>query len=164
MTTKHIQLLIGKQQVLKFHNPVCENVNYLLGDFEQDVISVSKSGMVYEFEVKISRSDFKADAKKRKHIYYPENITQSPNYFSYVCPEGLISPDEINKGVGLYYATEDKLLEIVKPKIRHKNVFDKNKIMDKICKVMSERTFLGCCRMTYINNGIKERNKNRKQL
>lgn len=46
--TKHIQKLVGRMQVLKFHSPVCENVKYLINDFELDVVSVSKSGMLYE--------------------------------------------------------------------------------------------------------------------
>ena len=39
---------------------------------ECDVISISKSNYIYEYEVKISRSDFKADFKKPKHTLINE--------------------------------------------------------------------------------------------
>lgn len=161
MTTKEIQKLIGIRQVMKSHNPVCENVKYLFSDFELDVLSMSKSGMLYEYEVKISHSDFKADAKKRKHEYYRNHPNNSPNYFSYVCPKDLISKNEIGESVGLYYVENGELVEIQKPKILHKQLMDKVNIMEKICRVMAERTFLGCCRLTFENNKIRERNLER---
>lgn len=151
MTTKEIQAIVGRTQVLKFHNPVCENVKYLINDFELDVISISKSGMLYEFEVKISRGDFKADLKKRKHFFYTQVPERGPNYFSYVCPDGLIKKSEIGSGIGLYYAKDGELIEIQAPKRLHKIIHDKEKILEKVCRVMSERHFLGSCRMTFEN-------------
>jgi len=157
MTTKDIQKAIGKMQVLKFHTPVCENVKYLIGDFELDVVSISKSGMLYEFEVKISRSDFMADKKKRKHIFYTERPDRSPNYFSYACPKDLIKPSEIGSGVGLYYIDGEDVIEIQSPKRRHKIIHDINEISKKICRINSERQFLGGCRMTYDNKESDKR-------
>jgi len=152
MTTKEIQKAIGKMQVLKFHSPVCENVKYLISDFELDVISISKSGMLYEFEVKISRSDFTADKKKKKHSFYAHIAPdRSPNYFSYACPKDLIKPSEIGSGVGLYYVDGEDVIEIQSPKRRHKILHDRDKILEKICRINSERQFLGGCRMTYNN-------------
>lgn len=151
MNTKEIQKLIGKMQVLKFHSPVCENVKYLINDFELDVISYSKSGMLYEFEVKISRGDFKADLKKRKHLFYIHLPEKGPNYFSYVCPRNLIKQSEIGTGVGLYYVDNDEVIEIQAPKRLHKIIHDKVKILEKICRVNSERQFLGSCRLTFEN-------------
>lgn len=62
MSTKEIQQAICKHQVLKYHPIVCENISPNM--YEHDVLSVSKSGYTYEFEVKISRQDFLKDAKK----------------------------------------------------------------------------------------------------
>jgi hypothetical protein len=149
--TKDIQILVGKMQVLKFHSPVCENVKYLINDFELDVISYSKSGMLYEFEVKISRGDFKADLKKRKHKFYSQLPERGPNYFSYVCPKDLIKQSEVGTGVGLYYIDNDEVIEIQAPKRLHKIIHDKVKILEKICRVNSERQFLGSCRLTFEN-------------
>lgn len=68
MTTDEIQKLICKDEVLKGNLP-CENIS---ANFcgEADVLSILKSGYVKEFEVKISRSDFKNDAKKDKWKFY----------------------------------------------------------------------------------------------
>lgn len=159
MTTKEIQKLIGIRQVIKFHNPVCENVKYLFNDEEIDVLSVSSSGMLYEFEVKISRSDFLSDKKKKKHNYYFYHPNNSPNYFSYVCPKDLIQLNEINESFGLYYVNNRELIEIRKPKIRHRNIYDIKRIMEKVCRVYAERTFLGMCRLTLKNKEIREKNK-----
>jgi hypothetical protein len=52
MTAKEIQALVGVRQVLLGHNPVCENINPF-GVCEMDVLSLSRSGLLYEFEVKI---------------------------------------------------------------------------------------------------------------
>jgi hypothetical protein len=38
-------------------------------DWESDIFCVSKSGYVVEYEIKISRGDFKADLKKEKHLH-----------------------------------------------------------------------------------------------
>lgn len=154
MNTKEIQKLICINQVMKYHNPVCENVKFLFSDFELDVLSVSKVGMVYEFEVKISRGDFKADAKKRKHQFYQSHINNSPNYFSYVCPKDLISKNEIAQNVGLYYIIDNELVEIQSPKRRHNTILDKTKIMEKVCRVTSERNYLGACRLTFENKKL----------
>jgi len=151
MGTKEIQKAIGRMQVLKFHSPVCENVKYLINDFELDVMSVSKSGMLYEFEVKISRSDFLADKKKRKHEFYKIFPEYQPNYFSYACTKDLIKLNEISSSVGLYYVDENGVTEIQAPKRIHKKLHDRTKILEKICRITSERLFLGGCRMTYNN-------------
>lgn len=161
--TKQIQMLVGRMQVMKFHNPVCENVSHLLPYSELDVVSISKSGMMYEFEVKISRSDFLADKKKKKHAAYsllPESLGNSrcPNYFSYVCPNGLIKPEEIAAHTGLYYVDGEKVIEIKKPKIMQQFIHNKKEIIEKISRVYSERHFLGMCRLTLLNKQIRERN------
>lgn len=39
-------------------------------NWESDYFSVTKAGLLIEVEVKISRSDFFADFKKRKHLFY----------------------------------------------------------------------------------------------
>ena len=161
--TKTIQLAVGKMQVLKHHPIVCENISHLL-NHEIDVMSFSKGDMMYEFEVKVTRGDFLADSKKRKWDEMYNSIEQyNPNYFSYVCPVGLINVDELKEGMGLYYYGEEsaELWEAKKPKRIHKLKHERMKILEKVSRVNSERQFLGCCRLTYNNNLIKERNANR---
>lgn len=174
MTTAHLQKVIGRMQVLKFHTPVCENVKYLFSDdFERDVISVSKSGMVCEFEIKTSRSDFKADLKKIKRYYtvadgnqqmtkfqfYQDknNAKRLPNYFSYACPTDLIKLSEIPEQAGLYYVEGEEVTEIRKPKRLHAHLHDIDQISRRVCRIMSERHFLGVCRQTYENNESSKR-------
>jgi len=160
--TTSIQKAIGKMMVLKNHGIVIENINTFWNG-EMDVMSISKSEMIHEFEVKISRADFKADLKKRKWFWHHHPAADTcPNYFSYCCPNNLIKLDEVPVYCGLYYYSDNKITEVKKPKRIHKEkVADINRIKDKVLRLMSERLFLGCARLTYQNNAIKERNKTR---
>ena len=158
MKTDQIQKMLCKQEILKGNIP-CENISaQFLG--EADVLSILKSGYITEFEVKISRSDFKADAKKHKWKHYELRIKNSiPNYFYYVCPENLIDKSEIQSYAGLIYVSMEGLKIIKKAKILHRHKHDLLRIFRKFCRVKSERKYLGCCLLTYNNNQIKERNK-----
>jgi hypothetical protein len=144
-------MVFGRSLVLKGHTPVCENI-YLFGNYEMDIMSVNKSGMVLEYEVKISRSDFKVDAKKRKFkVFSREFEKRMPNYFSYVCPSGLINVDEIPEYAGLYYVNGEIIKEVKKPKRLHIKLHSKSLILAKVCRIYSERHFLGVCKLTYEN-------------
>jgi len=59
-----------------------------------------RSGHSYLLEAKTSRGDFKADAKKSFRRYPPQGVG---SYRSYVCPKGLIKPEELPAGWGLVY-------------------------------------------------------------
>ena len=82
-----------------------ENLNVY--DWESDVLKITKSGYAYEFEIKISRGDFKNDFKhkKKKHLLLEnkENKAKMPNYFYYVVPEDLVTEDEVPEYAGLIY-------------------------------------------------------------
>ena len=82
-----------------------ENLNVY--DWESDVLKITKSGYAYEFEIKISRGDFKNDFKhkKKKHLLLEskDNGAKMPNYFYYVVPEDLITEDEVPEYAGLLY-------------------------------------------------------------
>lgn len=159
MNTKHIQELVCKEEILKGNLP-CENIQAPLFAGEQDVLSVLKSGYMVEYEVKISRSDFKADFKKDKWKFYDWKIENKiPNYFYYVCPSGMIKENEIPLFAGLVYAHDTYLEVIKKAKIVHRYKHDLLKILTKFCRMKSERQYLGDCLMTYKNKKIKERNQ-----
>ena len=124
----------------------------MFGSWEYDVISLNKAGNITEFEVKISRSDFKADKKKRKFKYYEQkNFSLMPNRFYYACPEGLIQPEEIPSYAGLIYFNGEELAIIKSAPLIHKIKHDIDKIKSKIIRIQTERMYLGCCRMTYNN-------------
>jgi hypothetical protein len=89
--------------------------NVYIGCFEADIIELTKSGYAVEYEVKITRADFRNDAKKQKKqdvyaIQPPKSkyeILQEGkrvNRFYYIVPEGLIAENEIPEFAGLIYA------------------------------------------------------------
>ena len=143
--------MICKMEVLRYNTP-CENVSRWFNSEEIDVLAINKSDYLTEYEVKISRSDFKADAKKSKWIWYlgaTESLT--PNYFYYVCPQGLILKEELPKFAGLIYATSEGLQTIKKAPQIHKKSANRFNVLKKFCRIITERTYLGCCRLTYEN-------------
>lgn len=159
--TKEITNAIGKMQVLKNHTPVMANVSTIF-NWECDVFSVNRGGYTYEFEVKISRSDFLRDKKKKKWTCaYSIMEENTPNYMSYVCPEGLIKLEEIGEFSGLYYFKDGSITEVRGPSLRHKFKKDINEIQFKIARLYSQREFLGCSLLTHENKEIRERNKRR---
>lgn len=159
MKTKAIQELLCKEEILKGNLP-CENLSNVFYSSEADVVSILKSGYVSEYEVKISRSDFKADSKKAKWKFYDAKVeTGIPNYFYYACPKGLINKDEIQDFAGLIYVHENYCEVIKKAKIIHRYKHNLQKMLTKFCRVKSERKYLGSCLLTYRNKQIVERNK-----
>lgn len=135
-----------------------ENLNVFA--WESDSLAITKSKYAYEFEIKISRADFKNDFKhkKMKHqmlegtyqLFGDEflgdgkmSLTDKPNYFYYVVPENLITIEEVPSYAGLVYVKprynrEGKIYwydaNVVKeaPKL-HKEKIDEThlKLMDK---------------------------------
>lgn len=150
--TSEIQTAICKQEVLKSNVP-CENVKYLISDWEYDVCSINKNGYITEFEVKISRGDFKADSKKRKFKYYDcKSFILMPNRFYYVCPKDLISVDEIQDYAGLIYYENEALTVIKKAPLISNHKHEVNKFKDKILRLQTQRMYLGCSMLTFNNN------------
>lgn len=153
---------MGKRQVLRNHTPVVANITTVF-DWEVDLFSVGKSGMTYEFEVKISRQDFLKDKKKRKWEFLTwKRIT--PNYMSYVCPDGLITEKEIPDFMGLYYFRDGGIIEIKKPTLRHKTAIDIHEVQMKVARMYSQREFLGRTLISHLNKEIRERNEEREKV
>lgn len=114
----------------KGHSPITTKFTGM-GLQECDVISVSRSDYIYEFEIKISRQDFKKDFLKEKHQHiinekftYQRNgelLWRVCNYFNYVVPEGLVTIEEVPNYAGLIYLKSDFSFEQVKKsKLLHK--------------------------------------------
>lgn len=68
--------------------------------WECDYWTLDFKGEAREYEIKVSRADFMNDAKKEKH-----KAQTGANFFYYVCPEGLIKPEEVPSKYGLIYVT-----------------------------------------------------------
>lgn len=72
---------------------------------ECDIFAVTKAALGVEFEIKISRSDFKADsAKVEKHNRLALADPFGPSRFFYVVPDGMVAVEEIPAWAGLIYA------------------------------------------------------------
>ena len=103
-------------------------------DWESDFFVQKQNGYSYEFEVKISRSDYFSDKnkitkhsilktgaynKKSSHISYLNGIREvseeteivkhnfRPNKFFYVVPSGMITESELPDYAGLFYYEGD---------------------------------------------------------
>lgn len=97
---------------------------------ECDLFELTKSGYGREYEIKISRSDFFADADKihysgkKKHEMLANGHKWCPNNFWFVTPAGLISPSEVPPWAGLIEITQigRRLVEnevVQSPRIRN---------------------------------------------
>lgn len=146
-TTKEIKWseeLIQQQLRYSFLSPssvkyFTENLNVY--NWESDVLKITRSGYAYEFEIKISRADFKNDFKhkKKKHtlLESKESGSKIPNYFYYVVPEGLVSEEEVPEYAGLIYVLGNvnglrrpyyQFQEIKKAPKLHSNKIDENSL------------------------------------
>jgi len=151
-TSKNIDASLIMYLYLKGHSPISSHCTIMLQ--ECDVISISKSNYIYEYEIKISRADFKKDFIKEKHtniinenytkIKKDEIIFLLPNYFSFVTPKGLITADEVPDYAGLIYINGDSSFNIIKkPKLLHKtkanNSFIKKVAHNLTCKLVFKK-------------------------
>lgn len=128
--SKNIEAALVMYLYEKGHSPITTRFTGM-GLQECDVISVSKSDYIYEYEIKISRQDFKKDFIKEKHNHIlnekftytrkGELLFRVCNYFNYVVPKDLVTIEEVPEYAGLIYINGDFTFEIVKkPKLIHK--------------------------------------------
>lgn len=76
MTEKTIQ----KALLQAFHSHQYKFTNVYYFNNESDWLSFLPSGFCYECEIKISRSDFKADFKKEKHVVHYSNESRGKTF------------------------------------------------------------------------------------
>lgn len=90
------------------------NMTSLTDGEQPDVLGINACNKCFLIEVKVSRSDFKADQKKR----WRTQISGLGNYRAYLVPEGLVDLSEIPYGWQLWeiYGTNKPRLRIVKGK------------------------------------------------
>lgn len=89
--------------------------------WECDVFELTEAGFFREYEIKLSRADFKADASKmrrrydyandvdvvtNKHGLLADRAVHGPSRFWYVCPTDLLTAEEMPEWAGLIYAKE----------------------------------------------------------
>ncbi len=165
--TKQIQAELCKYLILGGVEYICENITFV---YEMDVATITKSGYLSEYEVKISRADFLRDNVKGTGFHnstgkfaryaIPDEFA-APNYFWYVCPEGLIKLGEIPEYAGLIYYSNGEFTFAKRAVRIHKKPKDLNKALAKIVRLSAERKYLGCSYMVHRNIELKQKKKER---
>ncbi len=144
--------------------------HHIAGWSEADVWDITESNLMNEYEIKVSLGDFRADFNKTVICKNPKGyrndkgrlewVTDRPKHdvlqgkyekklvptrFSFVCPEGLISPDMLPEKYGLYYAvpysgTEARIKKVVAPKPLNKNKATQEHIFTELRKYYLKHT------------------------
>lgn len=146
MKSADIQVALWRElEYSRHHRPVVPNA-IVKNWFECDVLSVSGSGYWWEFEIKISKTDFLNDALKTAriggygskpvHKYSAIQEKQGPARFCYVTPEGLLNKDDIPEFAGLWEVDKFKRVrEVIKPPTLHMEKLDQ-KVVDDLYRKM----------------------------
>ena len=141
------------------------------GYSEMDVAKITSTEYIYEYELKVSRSDFikeiknfneKIDRQKYwKHLMMKESFNDKKkkyrrktnsiaNKYYFVCPEDLIKEKEILDYQGLIYVNDNYNFKVIKEaKFLHKDKIT-IKTLKRFMKTLSEReTYDGVSKITY---------------
>jgi hypothetical protein len=83
-------------------------------------------------EVKISRSDFLSDKKK---LWRQRPEIGIGRFRSYLCPKGLIKPEELPEAWGLLYSDDKgKITEVVKAELQPSNQMEEINLITSILR------------------------------
>lgn len=94
--------------------------NAFIYEWESDFFSITELDYAFEFEIKVTKGDFKDDFNKReKHILLesadPSSFIKKPNKFFYAVPKNLLATSEIPSYAGLIEVNPvDRVANIVK--------------------------------------------------
>lgn len=136
--------------------------NFFYGHNECDLFRATASDYVYEYEIKISRSDYFNDFSKNgrdepKHKTLASGIGKNcPNRFFYVVPDGLMSRAECPAYAGLIYY-KNEWLSIVKPAPLIHNRKIAIEVYRDVCRTLSARDKDQRARIAKIRNGDVDR-------
>ena len=101
--------------------------------FEMDVCAVTSSDYLVEYEIKVSRQDFRADFKKakgklNKHAWLSGvqkgnkwQESKRPNRFYFVTPKGLVGSGEIPSHCGHLEVSSAGITVVKKAPLLHSN-------------------------------------------
>lgn len=104
VTAQDITIALSKKHSSDFFMTEVKNgpSGWSGSNVRMDAVAIAKSWTkpcIYGYEIKVNRQDFMND--KKWPIY-----KEQTHSFSFVCPKGLISPDEVGEDVGLIYYNE----------------------------------------------------------
>lgn len=151
ITVPKIQIAL-KNEFIKSSKVMAPNI-FLYSCFESDFIRVTGSGYAIEYEIKLSKSDFRADFNKSMEVVdgsefvntpsghkYEKLLYKSiskhkyllagsgPSEFYYVYPSGLIDQIEVPEWAGIIEVHEVNSYRVCIQKVRAGKRLNKNKI------------------------------------
>lgn len=123
MTERQIQKMLTKYLLNERSHSIAIPNFYPPRWHETDLFTIRNS-LCYEFEIKVTRSDFFSDRRK---INKQSSLLAGmcvPNLFYYVVPEKMIKVDEVPKWAGLMYVSKWGVIVTHKraPKLHDKEV------------------------------------------
>ena len=137
MNTSTIQKALIRQAIYYKHPLVAKNI-YLYEGWECDLISVTYSDIITEYEIKRSRADYLADFQKKDKHFSTKN-GYGANYFYYACPIGLIKKSEVPEYAGLIYCNGKGSYVSKKAPILHNEKMSYNQLKKLAIKIMSSK-------------------------
>lgn len=81
--------------------------NVHLYSWESDLLSVTRAGLIHDFEIKVTRADFRRElkqyetgndyvnCKRRRHVAMTNGASKCPNYFWFAYPAGMIGVEDV---------------------------------------------------------------------
>lgn len=93
--------------------------NFYLGRYEMDLFRLTPAGLITEYEIKVSRADYKADFYKEqagcnnKHALMTGG-TCACNRFYFVVPKKMVRAEEVPSYAGLLYYKGKRGFDLVK--------------------------------------------------
>lgn len=149
ITTAHIE----KAMILQMDKaPIRSLRTCALHPFHEiDFLTVTSSNYAIEYEIKVSRSDFFADFKKKKHRQMARGKGGKISKFYYVCPLDMIKEKEVPSYAGLIYV--DKYGQLITVKKAPRLVSDKL-THDEITKIYRSIMFRWLAKEANKNNKV----------
>lgn len=158
-----LQQHLGRHLFDQGHGWICGNFQTATLP-ECDLVSVNPRGLLCEWEIKLSRSDFKADTKKTgKHraLATGEGYEQHQrgkrltlrlaccSYFSYVCPSGLLTLEDLPAYAGLVWVDPQGRVVIKRAAPIVHDYEPGAALLAKITHNLTQKYLYGCARRTF---------------
>ena len=119
ITAYHIKKLLETRHSKDVYVSECKNGStWFQNHLRLDGLAIARSWanpVVTGYEIKVSRSDFMADEKYYMYLTYC-------NMFYFVCPTGLIQPEELPENIGLLWTSKTGTRLYKKKKAAYRDV------------------------------------------
>lgn len=92
ITEQHIQALLMTHVSVKMRHPIMIPGAKSLLPYETDMCSITRGGLLHEFEIKLNVHDYEHDSTKAKHVILPVAKDNSPAFYWYVTYGFSIEP------------------------------------------------------------------------